>query len=194
MAKKKTYTATVSEAREELLDGNAGVARLRVIEVKDDKDQVVRTTKAADSDDDVRAKLAAAGYPVKTWDGGTADAVVERKRTDMEKGCLGCLVLPVALFVLVFVAFLIPKDDAPAEHDAVEAEILCEGLVKEKLRAPSTAKFSQQDTAGSGTGWSSNGVVDAENAFGGTVSGRYTCSITFTGEDEYRGTANITER
>lgn len=190
---KKTYVATVSEAREELLEGNAGVARLRAIEVKDGKGQVVRRAKAADSDEDVRAKLAAAGYPIVAWEGGASDAIVERKRTDFEKGCLGCLAVPVAVFVGLLLLFMFTKDDAP-EHDAVEAEVLCEGLVKEKLRAPSTAKFSQQDTSGSGTQWSSRGVVEAENAFGGTVSGRYTCSITFTGDDEYRGSASITER
>lgn len=38
------------------------------------------------------------------------------------------------------------------------------------------------------------GAVEAENALGGTVGHRYSCSVTFTGDDEYRGTATITDR
>ena len=58
MAKTTKYTAEVSEGRDELLDGKT-IARLRTIAVKNQRGETVRELKAADNDEDVRAKLRA---------------------------------------------------------------------------------------------------------------------------------------
>ena len=86
MAKTTKYTAEVSEGRDELLDGKT-IARLRTIAVKNQRGETVRELKAADNDEDVRAKLRAAGYTLKDWAGGTTPATLERGRNPLVAGC-----------------------------------------------------------------------------------------------------------
>ena len=191
MAKTTKYTAEVSEGRDELLDGKT-IARLRTIAVKNQRGETVRELKAADNDEDVRAKLRAAGYTHKDWAGGTTPATLERGRNPLVAGCLWPLVAVMALLAwAIFSAFSNASPDEPEEWDA---KIACQTLVKEKLRAPSTAKFSRETASGGPKAWTVTGAVEAENALGGTVGHRYSCSVTFTGDDEYRGTATITDR
>ena len=190
MAKGAQFTAEVSEGREELLDGGT-VARIRTVEIKDRKGAVVRRLKAADNDEDVRAKLQAAGYPVEEWAGGDAPATVIQVRNPLISGCLWFAVVAVALVVWAVVATM--TNPARDDHEEWDAKIACEGLVKEQLRAPSTAKFSNETATGGPDSWTVTGLVEAQNAFGGTVGHRYSCSVTFTGEDEYRGNATIQE-
>ena len=73
MAKTTKYTAEVSEGRDELLDGKT-IARLRTIAVKNQRGETVRELKAADNDEDVRAKLRDAGARMRDLArrGGTA--------------------------------------------------------------------------------------------------------------------------
>lgn len=63
----------------------------------------------------------------------------------------------------------------------------CEEAVKERLKAPGTAKFGgrgERRTSGS-DGWEFVGYVDAENSFGGNVRNRYVCSA-FKGDTGWR--------
>ena len=105
MAKTTKYTAEVSEGRDELLDGKT-IARLRTIAVKNQRGETVRELKAADNDEDVRAKLRAAGYTLKDWAGGTTPATLERGRNPLVAGCLWPLVAVMALLAwAIFSAF-----------------------------------------------------------------------------------------
>lgn len=62
----------------------------------------------------------------------------------------------------------------------IDAQIMCEQFVKEKLQAPSTAVFSdRKDREGAEPHtWVSVGVVEAKNALGGTVGHQYRCNLT----------------
>ena len=81
-------------------------------------------------------------------------------------------------------------DDAP---DADLANVSCESIVKDRLRDPSSAEFSNQYASGSGDNWTSTGTVRAKNGFGGTNVMRYRCEVTFDG-DEFTGTADVTDQ
>lgn len=98
---------------------------------------------------------------------------------------LTVLVLPLALLTLTGCG-----DDAP---DADLANMSCETIVKDKLRDPSSAEFSNQSATGSGDSWTSTGTVRAKNGFGGMQVMSYTCDVKFDG-DEFTGTADITEQ
>lgn len=61
-----------------------------------------------------------------------------------------------------------------------EAISQCEDLVKENLKAPSTAKF---DTTATGDGtWIVSGTVDSENSFGATLRAEFQCTVIVEGE------------
>lgn len=109
------------------------------------------------------------------------------------KGCLtGCLVVPVVL-VLVFVISLIGgggSDDDEVNDYA--ARLQCEDWLKEKLKAPSSAKFVDTVVAGGPSAWTVSGEVDAENSFGAMIRAQWTCSIRLDG-DYWRGSATLLE-
>lgn len=95
---------------------------------------------------------------------------------------LTVLVLPLTLLTLTGCG-----DDAP---DADLANVSCESIVKDRLRDPSSAEFSDQSATGSGDNWTSTGTVRAKNGFGGMQVMSYTCDVKFDG-DEFTGTASF---
>lgn len=85
-------------------------------------------------------------------------------------------------------------DDDTYHPDEYGAQNICEEAVKDRLRAPSTAKFSDVQATGAGGSWTVTGLVEAENGFGGTVGNRYTCDATYTSSDDmWRGVAHLSE-
>lgn len=80
------------------------------------------------------------------------------------------------------------KTTTTPERDA-EAFEICKGFVKDRLKAPSTAKFRnfyEDDGEVLVTGFGNGpyevvSTVDAENSFGGKLRNRFTCSITLSG-------------
>lgn len=87
---------------------------------------------------------------------------------------LAALVLPLALTGCSGVA-------AERELDAEgkEAQAVCEEeFVADRLKAPASAKFSDQTRTHLGQGhWRVNGTVDSENSFGAMIRGEYSCEI-----------------
>lgn len=109
------------------------------------------------------------------------------------KGCfLGCGGL-----LLVFVLFVIATScggGSSWEPTATEARTICEGWVKDKLKAPSTARFANDGTThpSGADAWTMSGTVDAQNSFGATIRTAWTCDVRFDSATErWRGTANL---
>lgn len=65
----------------------------------------------------------------------------------------------------------------PAEPDKYGAQDVCEQFVQKRLKAPSTADFSNTTTTNSGDQWTVEGDVDAENSFGAPIRNRYVCVV-----------------
>ena len=63
----------------------------------------------------------------------------------------------------------------------VEARAQCRGAVKDKLKAPATAKFSDESVTGSDPDsvWFVSGAVDSQNSFGALIRSSFECSVTF---------------
>lgn len=65
-------------------------------------------------------------------------------------------------------------DQGPKESDKYLVQITCEDIIKDQLKNPSTADFSDQEQSLS----SASGTVVAENSFGGKVTYTYRCSAS----------------
>ena len=99
------------------------------------------------------------------------------------KGCSGCLVVVVILFI---VGTLCPHTKTAAERGTMAA-IQCRDFVKERLRAPSTADFSALHESASLIGENKyvvRGYVDAQNAFGAQIRNNYACTVQYTGGED----------
>lgn len=78
------------------------------------------------------------------------------------------------------------RDRVPSTSEMMtQARLQCRHAVKDKLKSPATADFSNETESGSGqTGtYTVTGSVDSENSFGATVRSDFTCNVRFvTGE------------
>lgn len=98
-----------------------------------------------------------------------------------------------AAIVLVLVWAVMPSrsgdsgDDPPTQK--MGAQTACEDMVKDKLKSPSSAKFSDVTTTGVGP-WTVTGHVDADNSFGAAIRGTWTCTVRLDG-DYFKGSASI---
>lgn len=97
-------------------------------------------------------------------------------------GCLGCLAL-IAVPVIAFAIYSATRDKSgdADELREVQAQRACEDQVREQLKSPSSASFSNITATGSGASWDVYGSVDAENAFGATIRSDFSCDVRFTG-------------
>jgi hypothetical protein len=102
----------------------------------------------------------------------------------------GCLPLVgVIVAIAIFVGMCSGNDDDSA-GDEYGAKSACEGWVKDQLKAPSTADFSDEEVSGAGP-WTVTGSVDAENSFGAKLRSQWTCDVRLDSDDYYRGTARL---
>lgn len=63
--------------------------------------------------------------------------------------------------------------------DDATAEVMCQDFVKDQLKAPGSAKFSEERADEPFDGeWKVTGVVDSENGFGALLRAEYTCRMT----------------
>lgn len=73
-------------------------------------------------------------------------------------------------------------DSSSPEVTGVSAELACQDFVKNRLKAPSTAKFSAVSHTGSGSFYTVTGAVDAQNSFGAMLRLNFTCKVTSQGD------------
>lgn len=105
------------------------------------------------------------------------------------KGCvLGCLGMVALVIVLAVSCSVMGGSNGDSSPSSYEAERQCQVWVRDQLRAPSTADFSQTTSTGGPSSWSVSGVVDAENGFGAMLRTSWTCDIRLDG-DTWRGSA-----
>lgn len=107
-------------------------------------------------------------------------------------GCLGVLVLVVGLPVAC--TALSMGGGSSWEPTGAEARSICEGWVRDQLKAPSTARFQDGTTSGGPTAYTVTGTVDAQNGFGGTVRTGWSCTVEYRDSDEqWHGRATLDE-
>lgn len=87
----------------------------------------------------------------------------------------------VVIAVIIGVASsLAPKKPYDANNE-FEVKAQCEDAVKNRLKAPSTAKFDNENASGSGT-WTVSGTVDSENSFGAMLRANFQCTVIVDGD------------
>lgn len=91
--------------------------------------------------------------------------------------------LPVILLAAMLIAC--GSGSKPKNGDKYEAIVWCEDYVKDRLKAPSTADFSDETVASQGRTWTVNGSVDAENSFGAKLRNSFACVVKYNGKDNY---------
>lgn len=100
-------------------------------------------------------------------------------------GCLGGCLAVIGVIVLIGIIVGVSSALAPKkEYDAnnkFEVIAQCEDQVKARLKAPSTAKFDNEEATGSGT-WTVTGTVDSENSFGAMLRADFQCTVIVEGE------------
>lgn len=63
------------------------------------------------------------------------------------------------------------------EDPSIGATVACEQFVKDRLKAPSTADFSDENAQASGSRYIVSGKVDAENSFGAKLRNTFLCTV-----------------
>lgn len=89
-------------------------------------------------------------------------------------GCLGVVGL------IVLVSFMISAVGGDSSGDApneVGAQSVCEDVIKQNLKAPSTAELDHVGTVQQDNIFKVTTLVDAENSFGATMRSEYTCRV-----------------
>jgi len=123
--------------------------------------------------------------PERPWEQEAPEAFDPKPESSkVGRGCgLGCGGFIVALVVFAVAASCGGDNDKPREPDQYDAKAMCHDWVKERLKAPSTAKFNNENVSGSAYGgFTITGAVDSENSFGGTVRSSWTCTLKLTAD------------
>ena len=92
----------------------------------------------------------------------------------------------VAAFVLIGIFVPVPgaggKADVPSlSQMTTEAKAQCREAVKDQLKSPASAKFSDETVTGSEPDavWFVSGSVDSQNSYGALLRSSFECSVTF---------------
>ena len=94
---------------------------------------------------------------------------------------LGILVLVGVLVALLWINSAFSPKSAPDANNRYDVIHSCEDAVKQQLKAPSTAKFDNEQASGSGT-WRVSGTVDSQNSFGAMLRASFECTVVVKGE------------
>lgn len=164
-------------------DGFSADPDTREIRIYDKQGEVVYTKRTRDTSKSADSHIRAAGYNrVGDWKDG--EAPVER-RNWLQRAWPTILGISIPLLLIggcqAAISNASSDRDEPSEYDAI---YFCKEFVKDKLKAPSTAKFSGEYATGVGSTWTSSGVVESQNSYGGMVQARYTCDLTYSSSDE----------
>jgi hypothetical protein len=99
----------------------------------------------------------------------------------------GIMVLAVLVLCVGGVAAFVFRggsDKAPADR-TLEARSMCETFVKRQLKAPATAKFSEESAAKvSDAEYTAGGSVDSQNSFGALLRATFVCDMTYDAGSE----------
>ncbi len=96
-----------------------------------------------------------------------------------------CLVVIIAAVCLIIFFGNNSQPEVPNEFDQYDIQVIAEQEVEERLKAPSTAKFSNIEVAKSGSTWVVTGYVDAQNSFGAMIRNRFRVEIKDNGYPKY---------
>lgn len=118
----------------------------------------------------------------------------QAKKSSTGTGCL----FVIAVVIFLAIAGVCSGDNGGGSggggqssgHDPLEAYVICQQFVEDRLKAPSTAEFggpySQVTTHNGGGEYTVDTYVDAENSFGAMIRNDFVCTVQHTSGDTYR--------
>ena len=120
----------------------------------------------------------------------TASKPAKKKTSPGTWGCLVLIVLAVIWFMVGDFDSGSSTSSTPASHSGVEAYGMCRDFVRDRLKAPSTAKFARISTnyitdLGSGS-YRVRAYVDSQNSFGAQLRTEYTCEVKHQGGGKWK--------
>jgi len=89
------------------------------------------------------------------------------------------ILLGMAIFLGVTIVHWMVSPAEP-DHSEASAMTVCQFAVKQRVKSPSSAKFSGHDAYGSGDSITVKGIVEAQNVFGAMIQTSYKCDLTKT--------------
>jgi hypothetical protein len=107
----------------------------------------------------------------------------------------GCAVAIVLLVFLVLVAWLFNaitggRTSSSPSARRVDAFVMCNQFVKDRLRSPASADFASVTSAVinqvSGDEWTVQSHVDSQNGFGAMLRTKFTCTLKPAGGDRWQ--------
>lgn len=170
---------------------NQSMAVVRDIDIFEGTKKL-RTIQSADNNEDVYAQITKSGFIVGERNGNTL-TLTRRPMTGFEKGFLGCFgAVAVVLVLIVGGCVAVMNGGSDKTADESDAQYMCQQFVKDKLKSPSSAKFSNQVASGAGSSWTSSGTVESQNSFGAMIQTRYSCTLNYLSSDEsWTGSAKL---
>jgi hypothetical protein len=89
----------------------------------------------------------------------------------------------VAVGVVVFGGLIWVSHHSTADEDGgAYVKVACRDWVKDRLKAPTSADFSQESVSRNGQTYVVTGAVDSANSFGAPIRNTYRCEATHDGE------------
>lgn len=104
----------------------------------------------------------------------------------------GCFAVILTPFVIIFVLIMYYSSQPEKVHkpDNIEVYVMAESTVKQKLKAPRTAKFCGYTQSKiinyEPKKYTVLGCVDAQNSFGAMVRNNFEVSLEWRGNDQWR--------
>lgn len=91
----------------------------------------------------------------------------------------------VVLCLGIGVAAGVKNSSGPDAPDQYDAKVMCRTFVERQLKSPSTAEYSDETAANTGTRtWTVTGNVDSQNSFGAQVRSVFRCEMTVSEDYE----------
>lgn len=125
--------------------------------------------------------------------GAQGDSEPQGDPSESKSSAKGCLWIVAALILLPAACIATTSGGGSKwEPTAFEARSICEDWVKDRLKAPSSAKFTDGAESGGGGKYTISGSVDAQNSFGAMIRSTWTCDIRYdTSTEKWRGSATV---
>jgi tetratricopeptide (TPR) repeat protein len=100
------------------------------------------------------------------------------------------LTILVAICICVFASSMFSNNNNNDTPSGTLAYLMCQEFINDRLKAPASAKYPDvQDVTIKKIGETNRfviiGYVDAENSFGANLRSRFTCEITYSGNDKW---------
>ncbi|HET8885593.1 MAG TPA: hypothetical protein VFM70_04480 [Salinimicrobium sp.] len=89
------------------------------------------------------------------------------------------------LLIFALIAFLSCSDNGKKEFTPLDALVMSQHFVKQKLKSPSTAEFgssTERVTKLNDSTFMVRNYVDSQNSFGAMIRSEYACTLYFTND------------